>query len=102
MSPMGCFVSMACCVRWEVKSFGGGEEEVFDEKEDEDDVDELDEEEVEEVSDSESSSSEGSVAFCLKDGNTVDPRPDRPGIRNGGLWDLLRFRWRVILDSYTI
>ena len=71
MSPMGCFVSTACCVRWEVKSFGDDKEEVLDDKEGEGDVDELDEEDVEERYDSESSLSEGLVAFCFKDGNTV-------------------------------
>ena len=92
----GCFVSMACCVRWEVKNFGGDKEEVLDDEDDDDD-DELDEEDVaEDVSESESSSSEDGVPFCFKDGNTVGSRTDRLGISNEGLWDLLRFRWRVI------
>ena len=96
------FVSMACCVRWEVKSLGDDKEDVSDDKEGEGDVDELDEEDVEERSDSESSPSEGLIAFCFKDDNTVGSRTDRPGISSEGLWDLLRFRWRVILDSHTI
>ena len=101
MFSMGCFVFLAWCVGREVESFGGNREEVLDDKED--DVDELDEEDVvEEVSDSESSPSKGLVTFCFKDGNTVGSRTGRPGISNEGLWDLLRFRWRVILDSHTI
>ena len=93
-------LSMGCCVRWEAKSFGSDKEEVLDD--DDDDDDELDEQDVlEDVSDSESSSSEGGVAFRFKDGNTVGSRTDRPGISNEGLCDLLRFRWRVILDSNT-
>ena len=97
----GCFVSMACCIRWVVRSFGGDTEEVLDDKED-DDVEELDEEDVaEDVSDSESFPSEEGVAFRFKDGNTVGSRTDRPGISKEGLWDLLRFPWRVILDSCT-
>ena len=96
---MGCFVSMVCCVRWEAKCFGSDKEELLD---DDDDDDELDEQDVvEDVSDSESSSSEGRVPFRFKDGNTVGCRTDRPEISNEGLCDLLRFRWRVILDSNT-
>ena len=100
MLSMCCFVSMAWSIGRAVKSFGGGKEEVLNDKEDVD-VDELDEEEdvVEDVSDSESSPS---VALCFKDGKTVGSRTDRPEIGNRGLWDLLRFRWRVILDSHTI
>lgn len=96
------FVPMTCCFGREAESFGGDEEEDLDDKED--DVAELDEEDVvEDVSDSESFPSEGLVTFGFKDGNdTVGSRTDRPGISNEGLWDLLRFRWRVILDSYTI
>ena len=102
---MGCFVSVACCVRWEAKSFGGDKEEALDE-EDDDVVEELeDEQDVEEdvpESESSSSESEGGVDFRFRDGNTVESRTDRPGIGNEGLRDLLRFRWRVMLDSHTI
>ena len=86
---------MVCCVDLEVESFGGDKEEVLDDEED--DVDE--EDVVEDVSDSESFSSDALVAFCL---NTVGSRTDRPGISNEELWDLLRFCWRVILDSHSI
>ena len=83
----GCFVSTACCDRWEVKDSGGNKEGHLDDEEDDDDdddelVDEHDEDE--DVSDSESSSSEGGVVvFRFMDGNTVGSRTDRPG--NEGL-----------------
>ena len=78
------------------------EEEEEDDDDDEYD-DELDEEDVvDDVDDSESFPSKGLVAFCFKDGNTVDSRKDRPGISNSELWDLLRFRWRATLNSYSI
>jgi hypothetical protein len=106
MLSTGC---MTFFVGGRVKSFGGDEEALDDEENDDHSEyadradDELDEEDVvEDVSDSESFPSEGLVAFRFKDGNTVDSRTDRPRIGNAGLWDLLRFRWRVILDSHSI
>ena len=97
MLSMGCLIFLVCCVGWKVKGFGGNEKEDVDDEESdvdkEEDEDEEEEEADEEVveSDSESLPSKGLeslVAFCLKDGNTVGARTDRPGI---ALVDLLRF-----------
>ena len=86
MLSMACFVSMACCVRWGVKGFGGDKEEYLDDDDDDDDDEIVDEEDVvEDVSESDSSSSAGGVAFRFKDGTTVGSRTDRPGIGNEGL-----------------
>lgn len=109
-------LSVACCVGWKVKGFGGDEKEVDDD--DGRDVDELDgededEEEADEEgvaddvveSDSESESeslpSEASESFCFEEGNTIGARTDRPGISNVVLGDLLRFLRCVISSCFV-
>lgn len=109
-------LSVACCVGWKVKGFGGDGKEVEDDEER--DVDELDEEDEDEEeadeegvaedvveSNSESESeplpSEASETFCFEEGNTIGARTVRPGISNVVLGDLLRFLRCVISDSHT-